>query len=150
MSTIRRPLVSMLLTLAMAASAACGGGEPEAPPPAPPARPIEFGEAEIAAYLSERTMELWVVYNRYHLQGLRAFYEESYWLEEEEELRRNMAPFESRGITFTAEETSPPRQIEPGKWELKHKVSFSGGSLNMRFIYERFDGEWLLTHAETD
>lgn len=151
----------ILVTLALAASAACGGEEPEAPTlesgaptpeseaPAPTAA-LESDEGEVAAYLSERTMELWVVYNRYDLQGLRAFYEESYWLEEEEELRRNMAPFESRGITFTAEETSPPRQIEPGRWELTHKVSFSGGSLSMKFIYERFDGEWLLTYAETD
>ena len=137
----------IVVTLALAASAACGGGASEAPPPA---EPVEPDDAEIAAYLSERTMELWIVYNRYDLPGLSAFYEESYWLEEEEELRRNMAPFESRGITFTAEETSPPRQVEPGKWELKHKVTFSGGSLSMKFIYERLDGEWLLTYAETD
>ena len=147
MSSIRRPLAWILVTLAVAASAACGGGESGAP--APTAEPAP-GDPEIAAYLSQRTMELWVVYNRYDLPGLRAFYEASYWLDEEEELRRNMAPFESRGITFTAEETSPPREIEPGKWELKHAVSFSGGSLNMRFVYERFDGEWLLTYAETE
>ena len=147
MSSIRRPLAWILVTLALAASAACGGGASEAPPPV---ETPAASEAETAAYLSERTMELWVVYNRYDLEGLSAFYEESYWLAEEDELRRNMAPFESRGVTFTAEETSPPRQIEPGKWELKHKVSFRGGSLSMKFIYERFDGEWLLTYAETD
>ena len=147
MSSIRRPLAWILVTLALAASAACGGGESEAP--APTAEPAP-GDPETAAYLSQRTMELWAVYNTYDLPGLRAFYEERYWLEEEEELRRNMAPFESRGVTFTAEETSPPRQIEPGKWELKHAVRFSGGSLNMRFVYERFDGEWLLTYAENE
>ena len=154
MSSIRRPVAWILVTLALAASVACGGGASEAPPstdPAPPpADPLAADDAEIAAYLSERTMELWVVYNTYDLHGLSAFYEESYWLEEEEELRRNMAPFESRGTTFTAEETSPPRQVEPGKWEIKHAVRFSGGSLSMKFIYERFDGEWLLTYAETE
>lgn len=61
-----------------------------------------------------------------------------------------MAPFESRGITFTAEETSSPRQIEPGRWELTHTARFGGGSVSMRFIYERFDGEWLLTYAEAE
>lgn len=147
MSSIQYPMAWILATLALAASVACGGGVSEAPPPT--AQPMA-DETEIAAHLSERTMELWVVYNRYDLQGLRAFYEESYWLEEEEDLRRNMAPFESRGITFTAEEASPPRQIEPGKWDLKHRVSFSGGSFHMRFIYERFDEEWLLTYAEID
>ncbi len=139
--------VWVLLGLALAASAACGGGEPE---PRPPAQPRTAGEAETAAYLSERTMELWVVYNTYDLHGLSAFYEASYWLEEEEELQRNMAPFESRGVTFAAEETSPPRQIEPGRWEVRHTARFDGGSVNMTFIYEHFDGEWLLTYAESD
>lgn len=136
----------MLVALAVAASA-CGNGAPE---PAPATEPLTADEAATAAYLSERTMELWVVYNAYDLEGLSDFYEESYWLEEEEQLRRDMAPFESRGITFTAEETSPPRQIEPGRWELTHTARFSGGSVDMRFIYERFDGEWLLTYAEGD
>ena len=141
------PAAWVLLALALTAAAACGGGASEPPPTT---EPLTADQAETAAYLSDRTMELWVVYNSYDLDGLRAFYEESYWSEQEEELRRNMAPFESRGTTFTAEETSPPRETEPGKWELTHTARFSGGSLNMRFIYEQFDGEWLLTHAEID
>ena len=136
----------MLAALAVAASA-CGNGAPE---PAPTTEPLTADEAETAAYLSERTMELWVVYNAYDLEGLSDFYEEGYWLEEEEQIRRDMTPFESRGITFTEEQTSPPRQIEPGRWELTHTARFSGGSVNMRFIYERFDGEWLLTYAEVE
>ena len=144
------PAAWVLLALALTAAAACGGGASEPSEPPPPTEPLTADQAEIAAYLSDRTMELWVVYNRYDLEGLMAFYEESYWLEQEEELRRNMAPFESRGTTFTAEETSPPRETEPGKWELTHTARFSGGSLDMRFIYEQFDGEWLLTHAELD
>ena len=51
---------------------------------------------------------------------------------------------------ITAEETSPPREIEPGRWQIKQKASWDGGSVNMEFIYEQIDGEWLLTYAETD
>lgn len=53
-------MVSILVLLALAASA-CGDGAPE---PTPAAEPLTADEKETAAYLSERTMELWVVYNR--------------------------------------------------------------------------------------
>ena len=67
-----------------------------------------------------------------------------------QDLERNMAPFKDRGTVFVAEETSPPREIEPGKWEVKHTARFGGSSVKMKFIYEQFDGEWLLTYAEVD
>ncbi len=137
----------LVAALAVVALGACGGGEEEPPPPA---EPLSEEDAAIAAHISEKTMLLWDIYNEYDLEGLRALYEESYWEAEKAELESNMAPFRSRGIQFTAEETSPPMEIEPGKWQVKHKARFSGGSVNMKFIYEEFDGEWLLTYAETD
>ena len=137
----------VVAVLALAASVACGGGEDEPPPPA---EPLSEEDQELAAYLSARTMELWEVYNTYVLEDLRQFYEASYWATERMDLERNMAPFESRGTVFEAEETSPPREIEPGKWEIKHTARFGGGSVKMKFIYEQFDGEWLLTYAEVD
>ena len=137
----------MLAALVLAVSAACGGGDPEPPPPA---GTLTAEQQEIATYLSARTMELWDVYNTYELEALRQFYEPSYWDSEREELRRNMGPFESRGTVFVAEETSPPREIEPGKWQIKHKARFNGSAIDMKFIYEQFDGEWLLTYAEVD
>ena len=91
---------------------------------------------------------MWATYNSYDLEGLRDFYEESYWQEEEEVLRNNMQPFKNLGITFEAEETSPPTEIEPGKWEIRQTARFRGGSVKMVFIYEEFDGEWLFTHAK--
>lgn len=91
---------------------------------------------------------MWETYNSYDLEGLRAFYEESYWEEEEEILRRNMQPFKAAGITFETEETSPPTEIEPGKWEIRQTARFPGGSVKMVFIYEEFDGEWLFTYAK--
>ncbi len=107
-------------------------------------------EFDLAEHLREKTMQLWEVYNTYDVDGLKIFYEENYWNEQEKELRSNMEPFKNFGATIAAEETSPPTEIEPGKWELKHHGSFSFGSVDMVFIYEEFDGNWLLTHAESE
>ena len=137
----------VLAALTLAGLAACGGGE-DAPPA--PTEPLSAEQQELADHLSARTMELWDVYNTYEVEDLRQFYEASYWEDEKEELRRNMEPFRKRDTVFEAEETSPPREIEPGKWQLKHKARFNGSSVSMTFIYEQFDGEWLLTYAEAD
>ena len=123
----------------------------DTPQPEPTLTEEATGEpVDLAQYLSERTMAMWEVYNAYDLDGLREFYEESYWQAEEEELRSNMQPFQIRGATFEAEETSPPTEIEPGKWEVRHTARFPGGSVKMVFIYEQFDGEWLFTYAEVE
>ena len=70
------------------------------------------------------------------------------WAEEEAEVRANLRPFRTFGAKIEAEETSPPTEIEPGKWETRHTGSFPFGSVKMIFIWEQFDGEWLLTYAE--
>ncbi len=59
-----------------------------------------------------------------------------------------MQPFRTFGITISAEETSPPTEIAPGKWEIRHIGRFPLGSVNMVFIYEEIEGDWLLTYAE--
>ena len=141
-------LLLVVAALAVTASIACGGGDDPEPPP--PTEQLSEEDAELAAYLSERTMYLWEVYNTYVLEDLRQFYAPSYWTTERQDLERNMAPFKDRGTVFEAEETSPPREIEPGKWEIKHTARFGGSSVKMKFIYEQFDGEWLLTYAEVD
>ena len=104
--------------------------------------------AELVEHLRAKSMQLWEVYNTYDLEALKAFYGESYWQEREEQTRLEMQPFQNRGLKITPEETSPPTEIAPGKWETKHKASFLGGSVNLVFIYEQFDGEWLVTHLE--
>ena len=103
---------------------------------------------DVAAHLSAKTMELWDVYNTHDLDALKAFYAEAYWAEKAEEVESEMRPFRTFGINITGEETTAPTEIEPGKWEVWHKASFTLGSLTMLFIYEEFDGEWLLTYAE--
>ncbi len=99
-------------------------------------------------HLRDKTMQMWDVYNSHDADALAVFYEPSYWAEQEEEVRSNMAPFSRFNVSISAEETSPPSEIAPGVWETRHKGSFIVGSVNMVFIYEEFDGVWLLTFAE--
>ena len=104
---------------------------------------------DTAAYLSQRTMDVWVAYNTHDLEKLKAFYEASYWADSEDSIRSNMEPFKLFGVSITGEETEPPTEIEPGKWRIRHLGKFPLGSVDMIFIYEQFDGEWLLTYAES-
>ena len=146
--------------------AACGGADDNstgdealqtpapttaAPPPAASAAgdAASTAPADLPGLLLDKTMRLWDAYNSYDMESLAVLYEASYWQEQEEEVRSNMQPFKARGTTFTPEETSTPTEIAPGRWEIKQTVAFSGGSVKMLFIYEEFDGEWLLTYAES-
>ena len=104
---------------------------------------------DVAEHLSEKTMQMWEVYNKHDLDALKAFYEENYWKEQEDEIRSNMQPFKTFGISITGEETSPPTEIAPGKWEIRHIGRFPLGSVDMVLIYEEFEGAWLLTYAES-
>ncbi len=154
-------------TLALCLSlVACGGsdeGEAPAevittPAPAQPATAAPAQGATVQAssdesvdlveHLRGKTFHLWEVYNTHDPDALAIFYSDDYWLEEKEEIRSNMQPFKSQGLLFTSEETSAPMEISPGKWETKHTARFPGGLVNMVFIYEEFDGEWLLTFAK--
>ena len=93
-------------------------------------------------------MYVWEVYNTYDVDALSTLYEASYWAEKEDEVRANMRPFRTFGAKVDAEETSPPTEIAPGQWEVRHTGSFPFGSVKMIFIWQEFDGEWLLTYAE--
>ncbi len=103
---------------------------------------------DVAAYLSERTMHLWDVYNTHDPDLLKELYAPEYWAEQEDAVRDNMRPFRTFGISIRGEETSPPTEIAPGKWEVRHTGHFPLGTIAMIFIWEEFDGEWLLTYAE--
>ena len=106
------------------------------------------GDPEIVEHLRQKTMRLWEVYNTHDADALEVFYEETYWKEQEEDIRSNMESFRNFGMTIDAQEMTPPTEVAPGKWETEHTGRFSGGSVHMVFIYEQFDGEWLLTYAE--
>lgn len=132
-----------------------GAGDEAAATPAPTeaasdaAEEADSGSAiDVAAYLSERTMQVWDVYNTHDPDMLKELYAPEYWAEQEDAVRDNMRPFRTFGISIRGEETSPPTEIEPGKWEVRHTGHFPLGTIAMIFIWEEFDGEWLLTYAE--
>lgn len=169
----RKTTLAIILALSLAL-AACGGSAEEAngdevpetpvptqvasdtpevePTPAENASPeaVSGDPIDVAEHIREKTMQLWEVYNTHDIDALKAFYEETYWMENEEDIRSNMQPFKTFNITITGEETSPPTEISPGKWEIKHTGRFPLGSVNMVFIYEEFGGQWLLTYAEDE
>ncbi len=124
------------------------------PTPAPTATPqpepasSATDPLDIPEHLREKTAQFWEAYNKYDLDALKTFYEENYWNEQEAEVQSNMQPFKSFGMKITAEETSPPTEIAPGKWEIRQNASFSVGSIKMVFIYEEFEGDRLLTYAQ--
>ena len=119
------------------------------PQPEPtPAENPSTDPLDIPEHLREKTTQFWEAYNKYDLDALKTFYEENYWNEQEAEVQSNMQPFKSFGMKITAEETSPPTEIAPGKWEIRQTASFSVGSIKMVFIYEEFEGDWLLTYAQ--
>lgn len=169
-----RTALATILALSLAL-AACGGSSDDdasaqpadtpapaqaAAAPQPDPTPAESASPEAASssddagdlvvHLREKTMRLWDVYNTHEPDALQVFYSDDYWVEEVEEIHQNMQPFKNLGLTFTSEETSPPMEIEPGKWETKHTARFEGGEVRMVFIYEQFGEDWLLTYAKPE
>ena len=135
------------------APAASTAPQPEPTPAEDPPAETETASADtgdLAEHLRDKTFRLWDVYNTHEPDALQVFYSDDYWAEEVEEIHQNMQPFKNLGLTFTSEETSPPMEIEPGKWETKHTARFEGGEVRMVFIYEQFVEDWLLTYAKPE
>ena len=125
------------------------------PEPTPTENASEEADSEtsepldIAEHLLQTTSQFWEVYNKYDIDTLKTFYEENYWNEQEAEVQSNMQPFKNFNLSVTPDDPSTPTEIAPGKWEIRQTARFSFGSVNMIFIYEEFDGDWLLTYAES-
>ncbi|MYE33183.1 MAG: hypothetical protein F4X80_11185 [Chloroflexi bacterium] len=105
---------------------------------------------DVVEQIRERTEAMWEVYNSHDADALAAFYEPSYWTTEEEEVRANMRPFRNFGISIRPEETSPPTEIAPGQWEIRQTGHFPLGSVKLVFIWQEFDGVWLLIHTDAE
>ena len=93
--------------------------------------PASDGPSDLVEHLRQKTMDLWEVYNTHKPDDLKVFYEENYWNDQAESIRADMQPFRLFDIQISAEETSPPTEIEPGKWETKHTASFPLGEIHM-------------------
>ena len=129
-----------------ATQAASDASEAEATPTAEPTAP----PVDVVEQIRERTEAMWEVYNSHDADALAAFYEPSYWTTEEEEVRANMRPFRNFGISIRPEETSPPTEIAPGQWEIRQTGHFPLGSVKLVFIWQEFDGVWLLIHTDAE
>ncbi|MXZ46328.1 MAG: hypothetical protein F4Z08_04955 [Chloroflexi bacterium] len=129
-----------------ATQAASDASEAEATPTAGPTAP----PVDVVEQIRERTEAMWEVYNSHDADALAAFYEPSYWKAEEEEVRANMRPFRNFGISIRPEETSPPTEIAPGQWEIRQTGHFPLGSVKLAFVWQEFDGVWLLIHTEAE
>ena len=120
---------------------------PESAAPESASAPAD-APSDTAEVIRQRMADLWEVYNTYDGEARSAFYEESYWAEREEKVLGDLANFDRFNVKINPEELTPPTEIAPGKWETKQRGYFLGGSVDVVFIFEEFDGEWLLTHAE--
>ena len=118
------------------------------PIPAESASAPADSPSDTAEVIRQRMADLWEVYNLYDGEALKALYEENYWAEREEQVLYDLANFEKFELKITPEELTPPTEIAPGKWERAHRGYFLGGSVDVVFVFEEFDGEWLLTLAE--
>ena len=116
--------------------------------PAESASAPTAGLSDLTKHIRQRMAHLWEVYNLYDGEALKALYEENYWAEREEQVLYDSANFEKFELKITPEELTPPTEIAPCKWETAHRGHFLGGSVDVVFIFEEFDGEWLLTLAE--
>ncbi|MYD66367.1 MAG: hypothetical protein F4X26_10385 [Chloroflexi bacterium] len=105
---------------------------------------------DVVEQIRARTEAMWEVYNSHDADALAAFYEPSFWQAEEEEVRANMRPFRTFGVTIRPEETSPPTEIAPGQWEIRQTGHFPLGSVKLVFVWQAFDGVWLLVHTDSE
>ena len=121
------------------ATATAAASEESTPPP-----------VDVVEQVRARTEAMWEVYNSHDADALAAFYEPGFWEQDEEEVRANMRPFRTFGVTIRAEETSPPTEIAPGQWEIRQTGHFPLGSIKLVFVWQEFDGVWLLIHTAAE
>ena len=134
--------VTLQVEATPAESASAEGAAPES------ASAPTAGLSDPTEHIRQRMAHLWEVYNLYDGEALKALYEENYWAEREEQVLYDLANFEKFELEITPEELTPPTETAPGKWETAHRGYFLGGSVDVVFVFEKFDGEWLPTHAE--
>lgn len=135
---------------ATAATAATATPQPEATETADASAETTAPPVDVVEQVRARTEAMWEVYNAHDADALAAFYEPSFWEAEEEEVRANMRPFRTFGVTIRPEETSPPTEIAPGQWEIRQTGHFPLGSVKLVFVWQEFDGVWLLIHTEAE
>ena len=120
-----------------------GEADPTATPEASPS--LDAQEAEALRTLGAA---YWEAINAYELEKSLAFLEESYRLQEEEELTENIELMKTFAIKLTVTEASPPEAVDDETREMYWTVKNPLNVLRIHMIFQQIDGEWKIMSAE--
>lgn len=104
--------------------------------------------AEEAEALRTLSSAYWEAINAYELEKALAFLEESYRLQEEEELTENIELMKTFAIKLTVTEASPPQAVDDETREMHWTVKNPLNVLLIHMIFQQIEGEWKIISAE--
>ena len=90
----------------------------------------------------------WEAINAYELEKALGFLEESYRLQEEEELTENIELMKTFAIKLTVTEENPPEVVDDETREMYWTVKNPLNVLRIHMIFQQVEGEWMIMSAE--
>ena len=90
----------------------------------------------------------WEALNAYELEKTLAFLEESYRLQEEEELTENIELMKTFAIKLTVTEESAPQAVDDETREMYWIVKSPLTVDRVHMIFRQIEGEWKIASAE--
>ena len=90
----------------------------------------------------------WEAINAYELEKALGFLEESYRLQEKEELTENIELMKTFAIKLTVTEESPPVAVDDETREMYWTVKNPLNVLRIHMIFQQVEGEWMIMSAE--
>ena len=105
-------------------------------------------DAEEADALRMLGSAYWEAINAYELEKALRFLEESYRLQEEEELTENIELMKTFAIKLTVTEASPPEAVDDETREMYWTVKNPLNVLRIHMIFQQIEGEWKIISAE--
>ena len=90
----------------------------------------------------------WEALNAFELEKVLGFLEESYRLQEEEELTANVELMKTFAIKLAVTEASPPEAVDDETREMYWNVKNPLNVLRIHMIFQQIEGEWKIISAE--
>ena len=90
----------------------------------------------------------WEAINAHELEKALGFLEESYRLQEEEELTANIELMKTFAIKLTVTEVSPPEAVDDETREMYWNVKNPLNVLRIHMIFQQIEGEWKIVSAD--
>ena len=90
----------------------------------------------------------WEAINSYELEKALGFLEESYRLQEEEELTENIELMKTFAIKLIVTAVSPPEAVDDETREMHWNVKNPLNVLRIHMIFQQIEGEWKIVSAE--